>query len=195
MCGVRIEAGARSPYYPIPLLRQGCALHLSFCTKTFAVYSARQTRAGKHITDHCMCSTPRVKGRNFQPSSARLHDSDKRSWTNDQPLDGPRGGPGVGAPCRGSGGPLDGGGKARPRRGPNAVGKKPNAVEKKPHGVEIKIIAEMSLPLNVHTCPRRSYFLVAPTRRHAPPHGRTRDTATPRAAALCKPRHESDELA
>ena len=35
---------------------------------------------------------------------------------------------------------------------------------KKINGVEIKIIAEMSLPLNVHTCPRRSYFLVAPTR-------------------------------
>ena len=53
---------------------------------------------------------------------------------------------------------------------------------KKINGVEIKIIAEMSLPLNVHTCQE---ILVAPTRRHAPPHGRTRDTATPRAAALC----------
>ena len=54
LCGVRIEAGARSPYYPIPLLRQGCALHLSFLQRrSLFILRAKHERENTSLTIAC----------------------------------------------------------------------------------------------------------------------------------------------
>ena len=54
LCGVRIEAGTRSSYYPIPLLRQGCALHLSFLQRrSLFILRAKHERENTSLTIAC----------------------------------------------------------------------------------------------------------------------------------------------